>query len=247
MDTPGVAPAAAASRTKKTMSQRDAQRAQENRARKSAARFRSLARRYQLATNWTAWMRGPYLALRRLQDLLWREWTRPHLQCMPGSKMRVKPALGLLSRRDEYVYLRALRFCRRVPGSLDLMLAATLPPDPPARRSLTFCSKLRDVFWREWTRPQFTASVDWAKPLGLCSHRDGYIHERAKVLAPLLMQHDLIADTSNRSATEAVAMDDSATRIPGSQARTRTLTDAEIPRTPASAKARKKRGKPRRS
>ena len=95
MDT-GVQPAAA-SKTK-TMSQRDARRAQANRARKSATRLRSLARRYQLASNWAAWMRGPYTAPRRLKGLLWREWTRRHLQCMPGSKMRAKPALGLLSR-----------------------------------------------------------------------------------------------------------------------------------------------------
>jgi hypothetical protein len=113
--------------------QRDAKRAEANRALKaspSMARWQLLAKRLLWTarkatcnTVWTAWMRSrtPEARLearRRVRDVLWREWTRPQIEPPPSPSLppgcRALPAglkvLGARSLRDEYILARARAF-----------------------------------------------------------------------------------------------------------------------------------------
>lgn len=127
MDTAG------SERTSSKKQQRDAARAEANRALKASpqmARWQLLTRRLLWTarkstcnTVWTAWMRSrtPEARLetrRKLRGLLWREWTRPQIEPPPSPSLppgcRALPAglqvLGARSLRDEYILTRARAF-----------------------------------------------------------------------------------------------------------------------------------------
>ena len=130
MDTTG------SERTSSKKQQRDAKRAEANRALMASpqlARWQLLAqrllwtaRKVACSTVWTAWMRSrtPEARLearRRVRNVLWCEWTRPHIEPPPVTVlspeatrmgMRVGPPsglqiLGARSLRDEYILKRA--------------------------------------------------------------------------------------------------------------------------------------------
>ena len=93
--------------------QRDAQRAQANRARVREARWRAFAKRLRydhiVMPVWTQHMRSRMSprrdARRKLRGVLWREWTRPQFEMGGGSAAPFgeTSSLGLLSHRDRYI------------------------------------------------------------------------------------------------------------------------------------------------
>lgn len=103
----------------KKKKQRDAARAQENRARKCIARWRTLMRRMHWARAqavFVPWMRARLSpkrdARRRLRAVFWQAWTRPRFAVDDGdgSCSSAPPSrLGRLSHRDVYIRARAQR------------------------------------------------------------------------------------------------------------------------------------------
>lgn len=113
--------------------------------------------------------------------------------------------------------------------------------------------RLRCLLWRSWTHrcQDVPSSSTLPTGLGKISRRDAYIHDRAQRLVPQLIQHGLIAGTSDADPADEdaelqeairLSLADSNARSPGGRtASTRSLDEAGIPATPGSARARKKR------
>ena len=133
-------------------------------------------------------------------------------------------------------------------------MRSTFSPRRDARR------KIRAAFWGAWSKRQFKLDDERANgPLGMCSLRDMYIYKKAMVMEKKLMQLGFIAQLPLETITEedagpqaeapAVTNPGIAQDVPldaGRQASTRSLTEARIPSTPSSARARKKRSGGRR-
>ena len=86
---------------------RDARRAKLNRARRCIAGWQKFSRqlkyRYVVSPAWTALKRAD-IARKKIRDVLWRGWT------YRGGTGEQGP-LGLVSRRDEYIFNRTENFC----------------------------------------------------------------------------------------------------------------------------------------
>ena len=118
---------------------RDAERAEADRALRASpfmARWKLLITRQLWTTRkatcdavWTAWMRRRQV-VRKLRSLLWREWTRRHIEPSAhigpsGSRLRARyqglMVLGLRSCRDDFILGRARAFAKYCSGSSRLV------------------------------------------------------------------------------------------------------------------------------
>ena len=117
MDT-DVSPNAPTPQTPKQLKklERDALRARTNRARKCIHGWHKFAHnlkyRHVVSPAWTALQRA-CVARRRIRDALWRAWTWRYAKDAEGDGV-----LGLISRRDAYVFNRAENFCHQSLGRL---------------------------------------------------------------------------------------------------------------------------------
>ena len=121
--------------------------------------------------------------------------------------------------------------------------------------------RLRCFLWRSWTHRDRTPDPPVAG-LGLCSRRDAYIYYKASGFVPQLIDCGLLSSSmmdtvneeedaelqeairlslANTDARNPGVSDPDARSPSGRTACTRSLTDAGIPATPGSARARKKR------
>jgi len=135
------------------------------------------------------------------------------------------------------------------------LMRSRMSPKRDARR------KLRAVLWREWTRPQFDgdgvslAPFGESSPLGLESHRDRFILQRARAVmaqafpeprreAPFGPEDFQSEDQMLQAAIEASLMDTppSETRGGDRTPPTRRLDEAGIKTPDSSRKGKKKRG-----
>jgi len=115
--------------------QRDAQRAEDDRALRASpfmARWKLLtqrlvwrANRLLLDSTFTSWRLLRQSARQKIRRAVWREWTRPHIEPPthigpPGSRLRAKSqgllVLGLRSHRDDYILARARALARHCTG-----------------------------------------------------------------------------------------------------------------------------------
>ena len=105
--------------------------------------------------------------------------------------------------------------------------------------------KLRNLLWREWTRPQHLSSNPGGILGPLLSSRDEYIHKRCCAFCRHLPQMtEYLSGHARRAAADAAgdAIDLYYGQPVERRAGKSSLSEAGIPTTPGSARVRKKRG-----
>ena len=154
-----------------------------------------------------------------------------------------------------YSFARFLKYTRVVSPVATAYWRSRMSPRRDARR------KLRSVFWREWTRPQFDVHREGSTvnllPLGMFSYRDRFIMRRVDAFMdkafgapgpsnsePDEMVFNTVAEDRDLQEAIAASLMTSPPETRGDtreHTATRSLTDAGIT-TPGSARRGKRRG-----